>query len=434
MKKCVSIAALLLCASAHAQTQIEFWHGLGGATGAIAKTFADEFNASQKEYQVIPVYKGNYSQTLTAAISAYRAKQPPAIVQVYEVGTASMMAAQGAIYPVHQLMADTGEPFDPKNYVAPVLTYYSTTDGKLLSMPFNSSTPVLFWNKELFQKAGLNPDVPPKTWQEMDEFTKKLAASGAKCGLTVQYAPWTLIESVGAWHDKPFATNQNGFGGKGTQLIFNDPLRVRLIDMLASWQKDGRFKYYGRETKSMANFTSGECAMHIASSGVASYIEAGFGTKPFGTSVVPYFSDEIARPQNSLIGGATLWVMQGKSKETYKGVAKFFTFLAKPDIQARWHQQTGFIPITKAAYELTSKAGYYDKFPAREVGYKSLTLNPPTVNSKGLRIGNFVQLREVMDSELEAVWNGQQSAKQGLDSMVRQGNELLRKFDAAAGQ
>ena len=425
------LSLLLLASIAHAQTEVEFWHGMGGPTGTAVKEIADEFNASQKEYRVVPVYKGNYSETLTAAIAAFRAKQPPAIVQVYEVGTAAMMAAKGAVYPVYQLMADTGEKFEPGNYVAPVLSYYSTLDGKLLSMPFNSSTAVLFWNKELFKKAGLNPDVPPRTWDDMATVTAKIVAAGLPCGLTVEYAPWTMIESVGAFHDKPFATQQNGFAGKGAQLVFNDPLRVRLIEMLAAWTKDGRFKYYGRDTKSLANFTSGECAMHIASTGVTSFIENAFVGKSFGTAIVPYFPDVIPQPKNSLIGGATLWVLKGKSKETYKGVARFFSYLARPDVQSRWHQRTGFIPITTAAYELSKKEGYYEKHPAREIGYKSLLLSPPSVNSRGLRIGNFVQLREVEDSELEAVFNGQKTAKQGLDAMVEQGNVLLRKFDAS---
>lgn len=419
------------CSLAAAQTHVEFWHGLSGPLGAVVKKFTDEFNESQKEYVVTPTYKGNYADTLTAAIAAYRAKQPPAIVQVYEVGTAQMMAAKGAVYPVHKLMKDTGNAFNVKDYMPTVAAYYSTPQGEMLSMPFNTSTPVLYWNKELFKQAGLDPEIPPKTWPEMGTFTAKLVASGARCGLTVQYAPWTLLEHNGTWHNKPIATKQNGFEGKGTELVMNDPLRIRLIDMLASWQKDNRFVYYGREVKSMANFTSGECAMHIASSGVARSIETAFNGKPFGVSYTPYFPDVIAKPQNSLVGGATLWVLQGKSKETYQGVAKFFTFLSMPDVQARWHQETGYIPITPAAYEATKKSGYYEKFPAREIGYKSLTLNAPTPNSRGLRLGNFAQIRDIEDSELEAVWSGQKNAKQALDAIVEQGNIQLRKFDAA---
>lgn len=426
----IAVIAATFSVPAVSQTTIQFWHGLSGPLGGVVKSFTDEFNATQDEYVVVPTFKGSYADTLTASIAAFRAHKQPAIVQVYEVGTAAMIAAKGAVYPVYQLMADTGNAFDTSKYVQPVLSEYSTTDGKLLSMPFNSSTPVLYWNKELFEKAGLDPEVPPKTWPELGEFASKLVASGVKCGLTVQYGPWTLLENTGTVHDLPFATNDNGFGGKATELVFNDPLRQRLISMLASWQKDNRFKYYGREVKSMSHFTSGECAMHIASSGVARSIETAFNGKPFGTALGPYFPDIVNKPVNSQIGGATLWVLRGKDEKTYKGVAQFFNFLSRPDVQARWHQETGFIPLTHAAYELTKEQGYYKKFPAREVGYQSLTSSPPTPNSRGIRLGNFVQIRSIMDSELEAVWSGNKTAEQALDAMVEQGNRELKKFDA----
>ena len=185
-----SVAAVALLASAHgasAQTEIQWWHAMGGNLGEVVNELAAGFNKSQTEYKVNPVFKGSYTETLTAAIAAFRAKQAPHIVQVFEVGTANMMAAKGAIYPVYQLMADAKEPFDPKAYIGPVYGYYSTTDGKLLSMPFNSSTPVLYWNKELLSKAGLDPNKPPKTWPELGEMAKKAVAAGAKCGFTPQW-------------------------------------------------------------------------------------------------------------------------------------------------------------------------------------------------------------------------------------------------------
>ena len=216
-------AALASASSAFAQTEIQFWHAMGGNLGDTVNALAEGFNKSQSEYKVNPVYKGSYTETLTAAIAAFRAKQAPHIVQVFEVGTANMMAAKGAVYPVYQLMADAKEPFDPKAYIGPVYGYYSTPDGKLLSMPFNSSTPVLYWNKELMQKAGLDPNKPPKTWPELGEMAKKAVAAGAKCGFTPQWQTWTMIENYGAWHNLPYATKDNGFGGTDIELKFNDP-------------------------------------------------------------------------------------------------------------------------------------------------------------------------------------------------------------------
>ncbi len=424
-------AVLTSAAGASAQTEIQWWHAMGGNLGETVNALAEGFNKSQTDYKVMPVYKGSYTEALTAAIAAFRAKQAPHIVQVFEVGTANMMAAKGAIYPVYQLMADAKEPFDPKVFIAPVYGYYSTTDGKLLSMPFNSSTPVLYWNKELLAKAGYDPNKPPATWPELGEMAKKAVAAGAKCGFTPQWQTWTLIENYGAWHDLPYATKANGFGGTDIELKFNDAPRVKLIQMLADWGKDKTFVYGGREGKSTALFTAGDCVFHIASSATASAIDKALGTDKFGIAMMPYSPDVRPKPQNSIIGGATLWVLQGRPKEEYKGVAKFLTYLSSAPVQAKWHQETGYVPITLAAADITEKAGFYKKFPGRDVAVQELTLNPPTENSKGLRIGNFVQIRDVVDEELEAVWSGKKTAKAALDEAVKRGNELLRKFETA---
>ena len=251
--------------AAPAQTEIQWWHAMGGQLGEALNALAEGFNKSQKDYKVVPVYKGTYTETMTGTIAAFRAKQQPHIVQVFEVGTATMMAAKGAIYPVHQLMADAGEAFDPNAYLPAVYGYYSTTDGKLLSMPFNSSTPVLYYNKEAFEKAGLDPGTPPKTWSEMEQSAKKLLSAGYQCGFTSQWQTWVQIENFGAWHNIPFATGANGFAGTDIKLTINDPLRVRHVENLAKWQKEKVFVYAGREGKPNPKFTTGECPMIMAS-------------------------------------------------------------------------------------------------------------------------------------------------------------------------
>ncbi len=429
-----SVAAAAVLASAHgavAQTEIQWWHAMGGNLGETVNQLADGFNKSQNEYKVTPVYKGSYTETLTAAIAAFRAKQAPHIVQVFEVGTANMMAAKGAVYPVYEVMADAKEPFDPKAFIGPVYGYYSTADGKLLSMPFNSSTPVLYRNKELMQKAGLDPNKPPTTWPELGEMAKKAVAAGAKCGFTPQWQTWTMIENYGAWHNLPYATKANGFGGTDIELKFNDPARVKFIQMLADWSKDKTFVYGGREGKSTALFNAGDCVFHIASSASAAGIEKALGQDKVGISMMPYSPDVIAKPQNSIIGGATLWTLKGKPAGDYKGVAKFLSYLSSTPVQAKWHQETGYVPVTLAAADVTKKAGFYQKHPGRDIAVEELTLNPPTENSKGLRIGNFVQIRDIVDGELEAVWSGKKDAKTALDDAVKAGNEQLKRFEAA---
>jgi len=417
--------------AAQAQTEIQWWHAMGGQLGEVVNALAEGFNKTQKEYKVVPVYKGSYTDTMTAAIAAFRAKQQPHIVQVFEVGTATMMAAKGAVYPVYQLMADAGEKFNPDDYLGAVYGYYSTTDGKLLSMPFNSSTPVLYYNKDAFKKAGLDPNKPPKTWKDVEEYSRKLVASGMQCGFTTQWQTWVQIENFGAWHNIPFATKENGFGGTDIKLQINDPLRVRHIENLAKWQKEKIFVYAGREGKPNPKFTTGECGMIMGSSGSAGGFAQAMKDVQFGITMLPYYEDVKGAPQNSIIGGATLWVLSGKPKAEYKGVAKFFSYLSSPEVQAKWHQETGYVPITTAAYELTKKQGFYEKFPGRDVAVQQLGLHKPTPNSKGLRIGNFVQIRDVMDEELEAVWAGQKTAKQALDSAVERGNKLLADFARA---
>src|SRR4051812_47270070 len=293
----LTAVAMLAGGSAMAQpVEVQFWHAMGGQLGDTVARLADEFNKSQTAYKVNAIYKGSYPDTMTAAIAAFRAKQHPPIVQVFEVGTATMMAAKGAIYPVHQLMADTGEPFDPKDYVPAVYGYYATTDGKLLSMPFNSSAPVMYYNKAAFQKAGLDPNAPPKTWPEVEAYSKKLLAAGYQCGFTTGWPSWIQIENFGAWHDIPFATQENGFGGTDITLQINDPARIKHIENLAKWSKEKIFVYAGRENKPNPKFSTGECPMHFGSAGLA----GGFTDsmkEPFGIAMMPFYPELRKAPQ-----------------------------------------------------------------------------------------------------------------------------------------
>lgn len=421
--------ALTAAGQAFAQTEIQWWHAMGGELGKKVEEIATGFNDTQKDYKVVPIYKGNYTETMTGAIAAFRAKKQPHIVQVFEVGTATMMAAKGAVYPVYELMKDAGAKFDPKDYLPAVTGYYSDTKGNMLSMPFNSSTPVLYYNKTAFAKAGLDPNTPPKTWTEVGEFSKKLQASGMPCGFTTGWQSWVQIENFSAWHNVPIGTLENGFAGLGTEFQINSPLHVKHIAQLAEWQKTKIFDYGGQKSDSAPKFYNQECAMYMNSSAAQAGIKANAKGFDFGVAMLPYWSDVKGAPQNSIIGGATLWVLKGHKAEEYKGVAAFFNYLSSAEVQAGWHQFTGYLPITTAAYELSKKQGFYEKNPGTDVSIKQMTLNPPTENSKGLRFGNFVQIRDLFNEELESVWAGKKTAQQALDSMVERGNAMLRKFE-----
>ncbi|MEQ8252630.1 sn-glycerol-3-phosphate ABC transporter substrate-binding protein UgpB [Oceanibaculum nanhaiense] len=426
----VIATALTGASAASAQTEIQWWHAMGGRLGEILEGQVEKFNASQKDFKVVATNKGNYSETLNAGVAAFRAKQQPHLLQVYEVGTASMMAAKGAVKPVYEVMNENGFPFDPKNYLSAVTGYYSTLDGKMLSFPYNSSTPVMYVNKDLFKKAGIDTMSLPKTWTEVGAAVDKLKAAGVECPMTVSWQSWTQLENLSAYHNVPLATKANGMMGMDTELTINGPLQVKHIDMLGKWAKEGKFIYAGRRNEAGARFRSGECGMMFESSAGYAGVkkEAKF---EFAISNLPYHAEVEGAPYNTIIGGASVWVMAGHSKEEYKGVATFLDFLASPEMQAHWHQNTGYLPITPAAYELTKKQGFYEKNPGTDIAIKQMTGKAPTDNSKGLRLGSFDQIRTIIDEELEGVWAGQKTAQAALDSAVARGNELLRRFERA---
>lgn len=433
MKATSLVLTTLLAAAwapAQAQTEIQWWHSMTGALGDRVNEISAGFNASQKDYKIVPVYKGSYPESMTAAIAAFRAGNAPHIVQVFEVGTATMMGAKGAIKPVYQLMKDSGIAWDAKAYVPAVAGYYTDRRGNMLSMPFNSSTPVFYINKDAYKKAGLDPEKAPKTWKEFAVAAGKLKASGQQCVYTTGWPSWVHIENFSAWHNLPIGTKDNGIASADTQFTVNSPQHVAHIQMLADFAKNGWFTYAGRRNEAEAKFFSGECAMLTSSSAAQANIRKNAKFE-FSVNLLPYNDDIKGAPQNSIIGGASLWVLSGKKANDYKGVAQFFNYLSRPELQANWHQQTGYVPITLAAAELTKKSGYYDKNPGTDIAVKQLNFKAPTGNSKGLRFGNFVQGREVIEEEIEAVLAGKKDAKAAMDDAVRRGNEILRKFAAA---
>jgi sn-glycerol 3-phosphate transport system substrate-binding protein len=428
-----TIAALVVSAAfvpaAHAQTEIQWWHSMGGALGEALNGLATKFNESQKEYKVVATFKGGYPESMTAAIAAFRAGNAPHLLQVFEVGTATMMAAKGAIVPVATVMRNAKEPFDPKAYLPTVTGYYTDLKGNMLSFPFNSSTVMFYINHDAFKKAGLEPKAP-KTWKELRAAAEKLKAAGQQCVYTTSWPSWMHIENFSAWHNVPIGTKQNGMGGLDTRFTINSKLHVRHIEMLSDMAKNGLFTYAGRTNQGDAKFSSGECAMFSGSAGAQAGIKKA-AKFDWSINFIPYHDDVKGAPQNSIIGGASVWVMGGKKPAEYRGVAKFLAFLSKPEIQMEWHTKTGYVPITKASYELTRKSGFYEKNPGADMPVKQLTYKNPTANSKGLRFGNFVQGRTVIEEELEAAFAGRKTAKAALDDAVRRGNEILRQFEAA---
>ena len=424
-----AVFALSLAGSAHAQTEIQWWHSMTAVNGEWVNDLAKDFNASQKDYKIVPTYKGSYDESMTGAIAAFRAGNAPHILQVFEVGTATMMASKRAVLPVGQVMKDAGIKFDPAAYVPAVAGYYTAPNGQMLSFPFNSSTTIFYFNKDAFKAAGLDPEKPPVTWPEVVGAAAKLKASGHKCPFTTAWQGWTQLESFSSWHNVEFASQRNGLAGLGARMKVDSPLHVRHIENLANMSKQGLFVYKGRGNVPEASFISGECAMINTSSGfygnVAKNAKFGYGLAP-----LPYYPDVAGAPQNTVIGGASLWVLSGKKPAEYKGVAAFFNYLSSPEVQSASHKRTGYLPITTAAYQLTEKSGFYKEKPGTDVAVTQM-IRKTTDKSRGIRLGNYVQIRAIEDEELEQVWGGKKTAKEALDSIVKRGNELLERFEKA---
>lgn len=419
--------ALAFASPAFAVTEIQWWHAMTGGNNDVVVKLAEEFNASQGDYKVIPSYKGSYPDTMNAGIAAFRAGNAPHIMQVFEVGTATMMSATGAIKPVYKLMQETGEPFDPKAYLPAITGYYSTAKGDMLSFPFNSSSMVMWINKDALKKANIAEI--PKTWPEVFDDARKLKAAGYNtCGFSTAWVTWANLEQLSAWHNKPLSSKANGLDGFDTVLEFNGPLQVKHLETLIEMQKDKTYDYSGRTNASEGRFTSGECPIFLTSSGFFGQVK-GAAKFDWTNAPMPYYPDVEGAPQNSIIGGASLWVMGGKKPEEYKGVAKFLAFLSDTDRQVAIHKASGYLPITRAAYAKAKEQGFYRDQPYLETPLRELTNKEPTENSRGLRLGNMVQLRDIWAEEIETALAGKKTAKQALDDAVKRGNVMLRQFE-----
>lgn len=429
--KSITVASAMLAASlgAQAQVEIQWWHSMTAVNNEWVNDLAKEFNASQKDYKIVPTYKGSYDESMTAAIAAFRAGNAPHILQVFEVGTATMMASKGAVVPVGKVMKDAGFKFDPAAYIPAVAGYYTAPNGEMLSFPFNSSTTIFYFNKDAFKAAGLPTDKAPATWPEVVSAAAKLKASGHKCPITLAWQNWTQLESFSAWHNVEFATKRNGLAGLDARLVVNSPLHVRHIENLANMAKQGLFVYKGRSAIPQASFTSGECAMITTSSGF--YGDVAKNAKfAYGLAPLPYYPDVEGAPQNTVIGGASLWVMSGKKAEEYKGIASFFNYISQPEVQSASHKRTGYLPVTMASFKLTEDSGFYKDKPGTDVAVNQM-IRKVTDKSRGIRLGNYLQIRAIEDEELEQVWAGKKTAKEALDSIVKRGNEQLERFQKA---
>ena len=437
MKRRTLLAAPIAFAASRARaaekTKIVWWHAMTAALADEIARIADGFNASQDQVEIQAIYKGGYADTLTATIAASRAGQAPHLVQVFEVGTGTMLAAGKAVKPVWELAKETGLAIDPKAYIPAVRGYYSLTDGRMASMPFNSSTAVMWYNKDAFRKAGLNPDVAPATWQEVRKAAETIKAKdAAPVAMTTSWPTWIQLEQYSALHNLPFATKSDGFDGLDAELVFNTKPHVKHIQRLLEMSKDGTFKYGGRDTAADPLIVSGEAAISFGSSSSRGNLvkSAKFD---WGEAYLPFDPEIIKKPENSIIGGASLWVMTApaRSPTEYKAVAEFLKYIGKPEVDSTWSQKTGYVPVTFAGYELSKQQGYYTKNVGADLPVEQLARGSLTPNTRGLRLGRLPEIRNIIQEELEKALQGGQTAQQAMDVAVTRGNKVLREFAKA---
>jgi len=430
MLRCAILALTLACAAApaRAQWEIRLWHAMSGAPRAELESVVARFNAAQQDYRVVASYKGSYEETLAATLATQRRwswTAPPHVVQVAGDGSEAMLARRGLVKPLWQILQEAGERLD--GYLPAVEAPFTDADGRLLALPATAATPVLYFNRDALRRAKL-AGAPPQTWYEMPHVLAALAGAGSGCPFTTAFPSWVLLENMSAWHDQPFATRANGMAGSDARLNFNSRLMVRWIAMLSTWRQAGYFSYSGRGAEAEARFASGECALLTSSSASYAALRARAGFD-LGVAQLPYYDDFDQAPQNTLASAAGLWVLAGKPHVEYVGIARFFGFLAQPRVQAEWHQRTGDIPLTYAAYELARKEGFYATHPAQEVAVRQLLEKLPTEDSRGIRLEGFPKIRGIIDEELEQVWGGRKSALDALNAAVSRGNALLDQLE-----
>ncbi len=416
---------LFLSFNAFAKTELQLWHGFSGVTADELNALVKNFNISQSEYNVVAVRKGTYQETMMAGIAAFRAKKQPEMIQIYEVGTATMLAAKGATIPVSTLLNENNYKINYLDFLPVIKGYYSLNET-MLSFPLNSSSPVMYYNKSIYKKAGLDPLKPAKTWNELFKQAQQIKNSKAAiCGFTTTWPAWIFLENFSAWHNLAYATNNNGMIGSKPKLLFNGPNQIKHWENIQIANKEGYFTYFGRTTEAEMAFTTQKCGIILDSTG--SYGEVKEAKIEFAVSLLPYYENIQGAPQNTIIGGASLWVFNGISKEKQKGVAKFLNYLNSPEVMAEWHQKSGYLPVTLSSYNLTKAKGFYNENPGYDIAISELNNKTPTNNSKGLRIIGLPNIRNIIEANFESMLSNKMTPKQALDDAVVKGNAIILK-------
>lgn len=401
------------CSLFAAPNDIIFWHSMAGQLGEEVNRLAQQFNHSQTDYRVIPIYKGDYAESLTSFAAAFRAKHPPQLIQVFEVGTSVMQSPKGIIKPVDVLMREQGMSIAKSQFFPAVLEKYSD-NGVLLAMPFNISVPVLFYDADVLAPFGVSSKSFPRTWDSLESLAKSLHDAGFACTYTTAYPAWILIESYLALHGLTVM--------EGDSVTYNNKHMMSYIERMRHWQKKHYFEYGGRGDDATVLFTSGRCPIFSQSSGAYVGLSE---LVPFRLGVAPMPVDVSASASrhNNVVGGAALWVVAGQSSEMERGIAQFLVFLAQPAIQKSWYEHTGYLPLE------TQFNSSQDKHSHSILGIAAFDLdNDKEEHHQTLQPGPQNQIRAINEQMLEAVFSGMMSTKDAMDNAVLRANHVLRRF------
>lgn len=321
--------------------------------------------------------------------------------------------------PLHQVMEAGKQRFDAKFFYPQMVDAVDDLTGRMQALPLAMSLPALFYNKAALAKAGLNSEVPPKTWWETQEYAGKLRDAGSKCPLTSSRFAWVHVENVAAQHGEPLVVKN----GKQDQLALNNLVNVKHMALLTSWQKSFYFIYSGPGREGDERFAKGECAMLTGESALYARLMKQKPDFPFGVAVLPHYDDVYgARPVQVLPEGAALWVMAADKKPEQQVIARFIAFLLKPEVQREWVRATGFLPMTAEAVQALREAGGDPALLAQAEQRLSMPKRDAARTKSGY---GRSRIRNILNEEIEFVWSNQKPPKLALDTAVARAAPIL---------
>lgn len=410
----VAVALALACSAVQAKpakpaakpaapavsAEFELAHNLGAAGEERLQAIVDRFNKeSGSTLKLVRLEKGDKPAVLN-------------LMRRYDMS--DVLSQPKAFVPLHQMMAKAGQPLKFGELSADLKAGMVDAKGKVVALPVLFSTPVLFYNKNAFRKAKLDPEQPPKTWFEMQGMLDKLQDAGYACPYTSSWPVWVHVDNVSAISGVPAATDKG-------QLTFNGLPQVKHLAMMATWTKANYFKLFGRRNEASARFHEGECAMITTDSREHVDFRDAKGVE-LGVAALPYHDDVYGGRQSSLADGASLWVGAGRAPAQYKQAAKFVSFMLSPEMQLEMVRVYGGLPMTAVARTAARSKVLQDGDKTLEIAYASLNGNG---SKPAVRVANIDSVRIITDEEMEAVWEDKKPAKAALDTSVSRGNALL---------